>query len=83
MTGSTTSPHERARRCESHSIAPSTNGSPCTERTLDADDVVRCSGDAVGKFRVDPDYGKPAAVWLCEGHQHAYDEQIVTTLAVA
>lgn len=82
MTDSTLSTRERSPLCESLSAGPSSDTCPCTEDTLASDDVVRCSADATGKVRIDPDYGDPVTVWLCEDHQHAYDERIIEVVAV-
>jgi len=82
MTDTTTSTRERPVLCESLSVKSSSEKCPCTEDTLASDDVVRCSTDAVGEFRIDPDHGDPVCVWLCEAHQHAYDERILETVAV-
>lgn len=56
--------------------------SPCREGTLAADDYVRCPHDAVGRYRIEPDYGEPVTVWLCDDHHQEYRERIVETLAV-
>jgi hypothetical protein len=82
MTESTKSTRETPIPCESLSVKPSSEKCPCTEDTLAPDDVTRCSTEAIGEFRIGPDYGEPVCVWLCEDHHHAYDELIVETITL-
>ena len=82
MTDWLESTHERAELCEAVSVAPARATCPCTERTLTPDDVIQCSNDARGTFRISPDSGEDVIVWLCEDCQRAYDEYIVERVAV-
>ncbi len=70
----------RDENCELCEVCSVESGACLTERSdgrVPADDVVQCSNDAVGEFRVSPDAGDTITLRLCEAHREAFDAIVV------
>lgn len=76
----TVSDPERPLLCQSLSFVSTAIPADAGRTTLSEDDYVQCSNDAVGEYRIDPDYGAPVEIWLCAEHAAEFDERIVESL---
>ncbi len=71
---------ERPPLCELRSLGAAEHRKSEAGDTIPPDGYTRCPNDAVGKYRIAPDAGGEAVVWLCDDHETAYADRIVATV---